>query len=178
MTHTSKYMRFTLPVSILLHGLVVFAVFPTPQIAFLSSDDSFEEAGKLIVRSLVTKELKKPAPVAKKKAPPAPIEKPKELEPQKPNPIGKTTEQTFDKSIVRNTLPSYPRKARRKGWEGNVQLKITVSATGTVSNVEVLNSTAHQSLIDSAVKAAKSWIFKSSSFGSYTVSKLVKFQLK
>ena len=55
--------------------------------------------------------------------------------------------------LVRRVTPEYPQIARAGGIEGEVLLLVTVSAEGTVTDVQVLRS-AHRLLDDSARRAA------------------------
>ncbi|MEM7007942.1 MAG: energy transducer TonB [Thermodesulfobacteriota bacterium] len=58
-----------------------------------------------------------------------------------------------------NPKPYYPRSARKRGYEGEVKLKVLVLADGRVGDIEVLRPSGHQILDDSALDAVKNWIF-------------------
>lgn len=58
-----------------------------------------------------------------------------------------------------NMPPRYPTLARKRGWEGEVTLSITVSEDGSVANVTVESSSGYQTLDDAAVQAVRKWRF-------------------
>ena len=53
--------------------------------------------------------------------------------------------------------PVYPVEARRHGWIGTVELMITVSVDGIVTEVEVNRSSGHHALDAAAVRAVRTW---------------------
>lgn len=55
--------------------------------------------------------------------------------------------------------PNYPRLARRKGQQGTVKVKAKVGLGGEVETVELLESSGHKVLDDSALKTVKQWQF-------------------
>ncbi len=61
--------------------------------------------------------------------------------------------------LMKQTPPVYPARAQRFGVEGNVQLRITISGEGKVSDVEVLDGLPH-GLTEAAVEAVRRWRFK------------------
>ena len=61
---------------------------------------------------------------------------------------------------TRTVTPQYPDSARRKGIEGWVELAFTVGLNGTVSDVEVRNSSPAEVFDDAAVRAVKQWRFE------------------
>ncbi len=58
-----------------------------------------------------------------------------------------------------NPPPPYPETARRRGWEGKVLLKVDVSDTGRVLDVEVEESSGYDSLDAAARNAVYRWRF-------------------
>ncbi len=56
--------------------------------------------------------------------------------------------------------PKYPRLARVRGWEGVVEVRITVAADGRVTDVQIETSSGHTLLDDSALEAVRQWRFK------------------
>lgn len=58
-----------------------------------------------------------------------------------------------------NPAPSYPPLARRRGWTGTVLLKVQVSASGTVLDVQLAKSSGHEVLDEAAQQAVVSWQF-------------------
>ncbi|MFO7749132.1 MAG: TonB family protein [Desulfobacteraceae bacterium] len=59
-----------------------------------------------------------------------------------------------------NPLPPYPANARRRGFEGTVELMVRVSKKGTVSEIEIETSSGHRSLDRQACKTVKQWEFE------------------
>lgn len=57
-------------------------------------------------------------------------------------------------------LLKYPLKAKRRGYEGTVELMVQVSMKGKVSNLWVFKSSNYKSLDNHAVKIVKNWIFE------------------
>ncbi|MCB1244494.1 MAG: energy transducer TonB, partial [Verrucomicrobiae bacterium] len=55
--------------------------------------------------------------------------------------------------------PFYPPDARRNGWIGTVYLKVTISASGQVTDVSVSRSSGRESLDRAAVSTMKRWRF-------------------
>ena len=51
-----------------------------------------------------------------------------------------------------NPPPKYPMLARRRGWEGTVQLSVLVLEDGRVGDISVLTSSGHPLLDDTALK--------------------------
>ena len=64
------------------------------------------------------------------------------------------------KSMIKNFVePTYPRIALRRGWAGNVLLSVDVSKDGEVLRVKIIKSSGHDVLDESAIDAAKKWVF-------------------
>jgi protein TonB len=59
----------------------------------------------------------------------------------------------------RNPKPSYPRIARRRGYEGVVVLKVEILPSGRVGQLRVKRSSGHHILDRSALKTVKQWRF-------------------
>lgn len=58
-----------------------------------------------------------------------------------------------------NPKPEYPTSARRRGYEGEVKLRVLVLEDGRVGKIEVEKPSGHQALDNSALKAVRDWIF-------------------
>lgn len=56
-----------------------------------------------------------------------------------------------------NRPPNYPQAAVTQGWEGTVLLRVQLSTTGVVSDVEVIDSSGYGVLDGAAVNAVKTW---------------------
>ncbi len=61
--------------------------------------------------------------------------------------------------VVRQAAPEYPRAAARSGFDGWVDLEFTVTPTGDVSDVEVLDSSSRV-FHREALVAMQNWQFK------------------
>ncbi len=59
-----------------------------------------------------------------------------------------------------NPPPVYPRLALQRGWEGQVALRVRVSAGGDVEEVWVENSSGYPVLDQAALEAVKTWRFQ------------------
>lgn len=75
-----------------------------------------------------------------------------------------------------NPKPKYPSVARNQGWQGNVILKVLVSANGDSEQVTVAQSSGHDILDQAAVDAVKVWHFASAKWGG-TVNIPINFKL-
>lgn len=58
-----------------------------------------------------------------------------------------------------NPKPKYPRAARKRGYEGEVKLKVLVLDDGKVGKIEVIRPSGYEILDDSALEAVRNWIF-------------------
>jgi protein TonB len=56
--------------------------------------------------------------------------------------------------------PSYPRLARRMGWEGSVVCRLAIDSDGAVSTVAVDRSSGRDVLDEAAVSALRRWRFR------------------
>jgi protein TonB len=74
--------------------------------------------------------------------------------PKTPNAID-----NFPESDEHNVSPEYPDEAVFLGYQGTAVIKINVSAKGMSSGVELLHSSGHKLLDESAEKALKLWKF-------------------
>jgi len=81
-----------------------------------------------------------------------------------------------------NPRPLYPREARKKGFQGEVVLKVEVLSNGLVGQVEVKKSSGHEILDRSALSAVKRWKFFPAKRGenaiAFWVNIPIKFQLQ
>ena len=81
-----------------------------------------------------------------------------------------------------NPKPIYPQEARRKGYEGEVILRVEVLPNGRVGQIEVKNSSGHELLDRSALATVKQWKFVPAKKGEKIiplwVNIPVKFQLQ
>jgi periplasmic protein TonB len=58
-----------------------------------------------------------------------------------------------------NPKPPYPLEARKKGYKGEVVLKLEVLSNGFVGQIEIKNSSGHKILDQSALSTVKKWKF-------------------
>ena len=81
-----------------------------------------------------------------------------------------------------NPKPAYPREARKRGYEGEVLLKVEVLANGRVGRVEVRKSSGYKTLDRSALTTVKEWKFIPANQGNGAipcwVNIPIKFQLQ
>ena len=77
-----------------------------------------------------------------------------------------------------NPKPLYPREARKKGFQGEVVLKVEVLSNGLVGQVAVKNSSGHEILDRSALSAVKQWKFFPAKRGESTISSWVNIPIK
>lgn len=73
--------------------------------------------------------------------------------------------------------PDYPKGARLRGEQGDVQLEIEVTASGAVGEVKVVSSSGYQELDEAAVKAVKAAHFTPAKRGRQSVSSTAKITL-
>ncbi len=81
-----------------------------------------------------------------------------------------------------NPKPFYPQEARKKGYEGEVILRVEVLSNGRVGEIEVKRSSGHEVLDRSAITTVKQWKFIPAKKGETPVSVWVNipvtFQLR
>ena len=66
--------------------------------------------------------------------------------------------------------PEYPRSARRAGTEGQVQLNLLISASGTVDDARLLSATPSGVFEDAALEAVRRWTFSPARYEGRAVS--------
>ncbi len=75
-------------------------------------------------------------------------------------PSGQTSaKDNFPISDIRNPSPEYPEMGIFLGYQGDVIVRIKVSAKGESLGVEILRSSGHKILDDSATNALRKWRF-------------------
>jgi protein TonB len=118
-----------------------------------------------------TMALPKPqeAETAARETPPAPPAPPTSMKSVAP-PAETFTEANFRANYGFNPKPDYPRLARNRGWEGQVLLKVQVSANGLSDSVDIHRSSGHDILDESAAAAVKKWKFIPAMRGSTPVA--------
>jgi protein TonB len=69
-----------------------------------------------------------------------------------------------------NRPPTYPRQARRMGWEGRVLLRVRVDDRGRVDTVRLGRSSGHGLLDRAALDAVRRWRFAPATRGATPVA--------
>ena len=59
----------------------------------------------------------------------------------------------------KNPPPKYPKRARRKGYEGTVILEVLVDENGAVKDLKIVESSGHELLDKSAISSVRRWLF-------------------
>ena len=72
--------------------------------------------------------------------------------------VGHNTELAYP-DYNHNPKPRYPKVARKRGYEGEVKLKVFVLANGKVGKIEIIRPSGHEILDQSAPKAVRDWVF-------------------
>lgn len=73
--------------------------------------------------------------------------------------------------------PDYPKGARLRGEQGDVQLEIEVTASGAVGEVKVVSSSGYPELDEAAVRAVKAAHFTPAKRGRQSVASTAKITL-
>ena len=83
------------------------------------------------------------------------------------------------KDIIKwgNAIPEYPDEANRRGWEGEVRLRLLFDEAGSVRVVEVAQSSGYSQLDEAAKAAALGWKIPSS-LQKYRITIPVDFKLE
>lgn len=105
-------------------------------------------------------------PPAPPVAPPTPIESaptPAAVQPVAPaaqevNPAP-VVPPIFNANYLNNPAPDYPSLSRRQGHQGKVMLRVFVNTTGLADQVQIRNSSGHDSLDQAALNAVRRWRF-------------------
>jgi TonB family protein len=77
-----------------------------------------------------------------------------------------------------NSRPVYPQEARRKGYQGEVLLRVEVLPSGRVGEIEVKKSSGHDILDRSATAALKGWKFTPAKRGETAVAMWVNIPVR
>ena len=77
-----------------------------------------------------------------------------------------------------NPWPQYPNRARRRGLEGGLILRVTVNIRGTPSAIEVIKTSGHEILDRAAVKAVRNWQFQPAKKGEKPVKASVNLPVE
>ncbi|HWV15387.1 MAG TPA: energy transducer TonB [Cellvibrio sp.] len=92
--------------------------------------------------------------VAVEPTPPAPVEQKSEPQPQAP-----VVPPRADATQINNPAPVYPTISKRLREEGTVILEILVTASGSVAEMRLKQSSGYERLDEAAMRAVKQWHF-------------------
>lgn len=76
---------------------------------------------------------------------------------------------SFSAEYLHNPSPEYPPGAKRRGEQGRVLLRVTVSETGEATVVLVSQSSGYALLDQSALQAVRAWRFIPAKFNNHPV---------
>ncbi|MEJ2025084.1 MAG: energy transducer TonB, partial [Deltaproteobacteria bacterium] len=78
-----------------------------------------------------------------------------------PGPLGSASRDVEEAKpdYQQNPVPEYPSRARRRGHEGTVTLKVLVDRNGGVAELEIYESSGYRILDRAALNAVKTWRF-------------------
>ena len=79
---------------------------------------------------------------------------------------------------IKTDRPLYPRQARENSWHGRVILQLKILPNGTVESTTLKQSSGHQLLDDSAIKAAAQWTFQPAKNGGFPVASTVNIPIQ
>jgi protein TonB len=94
---------------------------------------------------------------------------------------GPATPPRYDMAYLDNPAPAYPPISRRMKEEGRVVLRVLVSASGSVQDIQVRTSSGYDRLDRAAVEAVRRWRFAPARRGGMAIAAWalvpVRFQL-
>jgi periplasmic protein TonB len=73
-------------------------------------------------------------------------------------------------NYLKNPRPPYPEVAMRHDWEGEVLLRVRVSADGRAEGITVERTSGHEELDQAAIEAVRGWSFVPSRQGGVAIS--------
>ena len=77
-----------------------------------------------------------------------------------------------------NPRPQYPKRARRRGYEGTVILEVLVDGNGRVKELRMLTSSGHSVLDKAALKSVKGWLFEPGMVGDEKMDMWVRVPVR
>lgn len=143
---------------------------PAPPEPELLRDDEMAEKHKVIKKKPPEKKRSVELQPVKEQPTMVPAEAPKLA----PAPV---TVARYDADYLNNPAPAYPPLSRRLGEEGQVLVRVQVSADGSVLSVELKKSSGFERLDQAALKAVAKYRFTSIGQTSVVVVP-IKFNLK
>lgn len=187
-------LRYTIPVSILLHLGLLVALRAEPaadlMIHWGESSVEIEIAPAADVPEAPPVELPAPDPIEELPVEPVPediavpVNPPPEPPPAAPSTPQEEEEVGLEEAtaLEGNEPPLYPSGPRRRNLEGRLTLRLSIDETGKVVDAVVAESSGVESFDKAALKALSTWSFNPARMGQRTVpSELlvpVEFKLK
>ncbi|MGJ0490300.1 energy transducer TonB [Methylobacter sp.] len=83
------------------------------------------------------------------------------------------TEASVNANYGFNPPPKYPAIAKRRGWQGTVRLRVSVSAEGYSEAVAIHSSSGYEELDESAIEAVRKWRFIAAKRGDTAIASSV-----
>jgi protein TonB len=77
-----------------------------------------------------------------------------------------------------NPAPSYPRKARERGWQGTTWLRVEVLSDGRAGVVEILHTSGYDLLDNTSVQAVRTWRFQPATRGNQAIASWVEIPIR
>ncbi len=77
-----------------------------------------------------------------------------------------------------NPRPRYPKRAKRRGYEGTVLLEVLVDRSGRVKDLRILTTSGHPVLDRAALKSVNGWIFEPGMVGDEKVDMWVRVPVR
>ncbi len=77
-----------------------------------------------------------------------------------------------------NPPPPYPKRAKRRGYEGTVLLEVLVDRSGRVKELRMLTSSGHPVLDRAALKSVNGWLFEPGMVGDEKVDMWVRIPVR
>ncbi|MBI5394229.1 MAG: energy transducer TonB [Verrucomicrobia bacterium] len=81
-------------------------------------------------------------------------------------------------SYSRTPLPAYPRVAKLRGWEGVTVLRVEVREDGSVGHIEMVRSSGHSLLDETAMKSVREWRFEPARRGNTAVACVIEVPIR
>ncbi len=86
---------------------------------------------------------------------------------------------SFASPTYRQTpLPTYPFLAKSRGWEGVTLLRVEVLRDGHVGRVELVTSSGHAELDESAIRAVHGWQFEPAMRGDTAIASFIQVPIR
>ncbi len=79
---------------------------------------------------------------------------------------------------LNNPKPNYPRISKRMSEQGEVRLKVQISADGNVLNIALAKSSGFERLDEAAILSVKTWKFKPAKQGDTAITSWVEVPVK